>query len=286
MHSFVLYNDRIIGAGDKVLSPGQVGLLAGWGVFTTLRIYEGVPFEFERHWARMSKDAKLLRVPFTQDREATRRLLVELVRANQAENAAARLCVVRNQGGIWQGPGISSAADLIALTSDLKPWGPSMRLTVAPQARHAASTFAGAKILSWANNLTLVEDAQSRGFDEVILLNERDEVSECTSCNIFAVKDGQAFTPPLSSGCLPGITRLVLLEEIGEAGERVLRLDDLLGADEVFVTSTTRELLPISEIDGRPLPLGGPVRARLQQAFSDYVRRYVGWVAGAGARHQ
>jgi branched-chain amino acid aminotransferase len=275
MHSFVLYNDRIVPAAEKVLSPGQVGLLAGWGVFTTLRIYDGVPFEFERHWARMSKDARLLRVPLTQDLEQTRCQLVDLVRANHAENAAARMCIVRNHGGIWEGPGIASASDLIALTSDLKPWGPSMRLTVAPQARHAASTFAGAKILSWANNLTLVEDAQSRGFDEVILLNERDEVSECTSCNLFAVQGGKAYTPPLNSGCLPGITRNVLLEEIGGVEERTLRLDDVFHADEVFVTSTTRELLAISEIDGRPLPTGGEVRARLQQAFTDYVRRYV-----------
>jgi branched-chain amino acid aminotransferase len=286
MHSFVLYNDRIIAADEKVLSPGQVGLLAGWGVFTTLRIYDGVPFEFERHWARMTKDAKLLRVPFTRDREETRRLLVDLVRANHAENAAARLCVVRNLGGIWQGPGLSSAADLIGLTSDLKPWGPSMRLTVASQARHAASTFAGAKMLSWANNLTLVEDAQSRGFDEVILLNERDEVSECTSCNLFAVKDGKAFTPPLSSGCLPGITRMVLLEEIGGVEELTLRLYDLFGADEVFVTSSTRELLPISEIDSHQLPLGGPARARLQQEFTNYVHRYANWVATARPWHQ
>jgi branched-chain amino acid aminotransferase len=275
MHSLVLYNNRIVAATEKLLSPGQVGLLAGWGVFTTLRIYDGVPFEFERHWARMTKDSKLLRVPLTLDIEETRQRLAELIRANRAENGAARMCVVRNQGGIWEGPGIANAADLIVLTSDLKKWGPSMRLTVARQARHAASPFAGAKILSWAQNLTWVEEAQSRGFDEVILLNEREEVAECTSANIFAVINGKPCTPPLSSGCLPGITRNVLIEEIGGVEERDLRLEDLYRADEVFVTSSTRELLPVSEIDGRPIPVAGPVRERLHAAFSDYVRRYV-----------
>src|ERR1700741_5415865 len=72
MHSLVLYNGRIVSAADKVFSPGQVGLLAGWGVFTTLRIYDGVPFAFERHWARMAKDAKLLHVPLAEDREGVR----------------------------------------------------------------------------------------------------------------------------------------------------------------------------------------------------------------------
>lgn len=279
MHSLVLYNGRVVPATDKVFSPGQVGLLAGWGVFTTLRIYDGEPFAFERHWARMTKDANLLRVPLTEDREGVRQRLSELIRANHAENAAARMCVVRNQGGLWEGPGISSAADLIVLTSDLKPWASTVRLNVVPHARHAATPFAGTKILSWAWNLTWVEEAQKRGFDEVILLNERGEVAECTSANVFAVIGGKVCTPPLSSGCLPGVTRQVLLEEIGGVEERTLRVEDLYSAEEVFITSTTRELLAVGEIEGRAVPVrgpaGGPVRARLQQAFTDYVRRYV-----------
>jgi branched-chain amino acid aminotransferase len=274
MHSLVLYNDRLVAAADRILSPGQVGLLSGWGVFTTLRIYDGVPFAFERHWARMEKDAKLLHVPLTHDREQVRGHIAELIRANRAENSVARLCIVRNQGGFWEGPGIASPADLICLTADLKPWPDSVRLTVARNARHAGSGFAGTKILSWAYNLTWVEDAQSRGYDEVILLNERQEAAECTSANLFAALDGEVVTPPLSSGCLPGVTRDILVEEIGGIAQRPLRLEDLYRAQEVFITSTTRELLAVSEIDGHALPGDGPVRRRLQEAFKSYVRRY------------
>ncbi len=274
MHSLVLYNDRLAPASERILSPGQIGLLSGWGVFTTLRIYDGVPFAWERHWARMQKDAKLLHVPLTKDPEEVRRRIAELIRANHAENAAARLCVVRNQGGLWEGPGISTAADLLCLTADLKPWPESVRLTVARNARYAASGFAGAKILSWAYNLTWVEEAQSRGYDEVLLLNEREEVAECTSANVFAVIGGKVWTPPLDSGCLPGVTRAVLLEEIGGIGQRPLRLEDLHGAEEVFLTSTTRELLPVSEIDGVQIRSGGETRRRLLTAFREYVRRY------------
>jgi len=285
MHSLVLYNDRIVPATERILSPGQIGLLSGWGVFSTLRIYDGVPFAFERHWRRMEKDAALLHVPLNQhlDPRQVRRLIGELTRANRAENSVARLCVVRNQGGFWEGPGISTAVDLLVLTADLKSWGESMRLTVARNARHAASPFAGAKMLSWANNLTWVEEAQNRGFDEVILLNERDEVAECTSANVFAVLEGRVLTPPLASGCLPGVTRSVLLEESGGIEERTLRLEDLYRAEEVFLTSTTRELMAVREIDGRPIAATGGARARLQEAFSACVRQYVGEAERVGA---
>src|SRR2546423_15687028 len=104
--------------------------------------------------------------------------------------------------------------------------------------------FAETKILAWGMNLTMLEDARCRGFDEVILLNERDEVAECTSANIFAAKGGQVWTPPLTSGCLPGITRELLLSEVRVAGlpvsEHTLTPAALESADEGFISSTTR----------------------------------------------
>ena len=111
-------------------------------------------------------------------------------------------------------------------------------------------------------NLTWLESAQRRGFDEVILLNERGEVAECTSANIFIANGSQVWTPPLSSGCLPGITRELLLGEVGvpgiQIGEKALLPEDLESADEVFITSTTRNLLPVLQIEGQE---GGARRA-------------------------
>jgi branched-subunit amino acid aminotransferase/4-amino-4-deoxychorismate lyase len=278
MHRFLLHNERICETTDKVLSPGQVGLLSGWGVFSTLRVAGGVLFAWERHWARMKRDATLLRVPFPEDSRDVRARLLSLVRANNAGNAVMRVSVVRNRGRFWQAPGVERAYDLIAFTADLTDWGRGVRLAVAPQARHAASMFAGAKILSWGVNLALLEDAQSRGFDEVILLNEHGEVSECTSANIFIVEGDHVFTPPLQSGCLPGVTRDVLLTEIAvagiEIGERTLRVSDLERADEVLITSSTRNLLPVVSIEGVPLPRGA-VGPSLQKAFQNYTDRYV-----------
>jgi branched-chain amino acid aminotransferase len=278
IHRHILFNDQIRDSTEKLLTAGQVGLLAGWGVFSTLRVADGVLFAFERHWARMCKDAALFHVPMPCTEDEGRRRLLALVEANKAYNASLRVDVVRNDGSPYGGP-VERRSELIAMTASLKDWGKGVKLSYVPQARHAASMFAGTKILSWAMNLTWIEDAQSKGFDEVILLNERGEVSECTSANIFAARGHEVWTPPLSSGCLPGVTRELLVSEIRAPGysvrEKVLMPQDLEAADEVFITSTTRELLPVLEIEHKPLKRHDEASRALQAEFSKYVERYL-----------
>jgi branched-chain amino acid aminotransferase len=132
-------------------------------------------------------------------------------------------------------------------------------------------------VLSWAFNLNWYQAAHERGFDEVILLNEREEVSECTSANIYAAFGNDVYTPPLESGCLPGITREILLTDLLVPGirlqERTLTLADLVNADEVFVTSSTRDVLPVAEIEGIPLK-SGDVSGRLRTVFREYIKAY------------
>ena len=159
-----------------------------------------------------------------------------------------------------------------------------MRLGIQPHARYAASDFTRAKVLSWAHNLRWAERAQEQGFDEVILLNEFGRVAECTSANVFAVFGQEVVTPPLSEGCLPGITREVLLEEVRLPGvqmvERALTVDELYRADEVFITSTTRGLLPVTEIAGRASGApAGDVCERLVARFQDVM--WIGDIARA-----
>jgi branched-chain amino acid aminotransferase len=279
-HRFILHNDQICEVERGVLSPGQIGLLSGWGVFSTIRIVRGVLFAWERHWARMSHDAHLLHVPFPQDRDEVHRALLRLVDANQAYDATLRVVVVRNRGGIWEGPGQQREYDLIALTTQPKDWGAGARLMVVPQARHSAQMFAGTKSLSWSMNLCWYETAQQMGYDEALLLNEKGNVSECTSANIFIARGATVTTPPLSAGCLPGVTRDILLHEVRLAGLRVEEADftvkDLHAADEVFITSTTRNLLPVLEVDGVSVGPRSEARERLSRAFEDYVAQYVG----------
>ena len=279
LHRYILHNEAIRDAASASLSASQVGLLSGWGVFSTLRVADGVLFAWDRHWARITRDAAAFHVPLPEDPEAVRRKLLELVEANNAVNSTLRLVIVRNGGGMWANPSPERPSDVIALTADSKEWGEGVKLAYQAQARHAESPFAGTKILSWSMNLTWLEAAQRRGFDEVILLNERGEVTECTSANIFIANGNQVWTPPLNSGCLPGITRELLLGEIHVPGapvsEKALTPGDLEQADEIFITSTTRDLLPVYQIEEKNVGRTDQARVKLQQAFSQFVQRYV-----------
>lgn len=279
MHRFVLHNNRILDAHDKSLSAGQVGLVNGWGVFSTLRITDGVPFAFERHWERMQRDAAKMHVPFPADPAELRSQVLRLIEANAAWNATLRIMIVRNKGGLFEGPDLERDLDVLAFTKDLATWGDSVRLGVKPNGRFAANEFSGCKILSWAQNLTWYEEAHQAGLDELVLLNERSEVSECTSANIFAAYAGEVATPPLDSGCLPGVTRELLLDVVRVPGikvvERALQLHDLERADQVFITSTTRDLLPAVSIEGLTIRNQGNVVDRLVKALEEYRHDYV-----------
>jgi branched-chain amino acid aminotransferase len=153
-------------------------------------------------------------------------------------------------------------------------------LALRPHGRHAAAALSGVKSISWLNNVWAVAEAAKEGFDEVVLLNERGEVAECTSANIFAVKNGKVMTPPLNSGCLEGVTRGILMEIAPEAGvsvaEQSLRPEDLYSADEVFISSTNRNVIGVGEIAGHKIAASpGRVTKRIDELFDAYIDDYV-----------
>ncbi len=285
IHRFVLHNGRLLPIEQVRLSPGQAGLLNGWGLFTTVRVFEGQPFAFERHWKRLQKDAARTRLPFPFDEDTVRSQLGAVLRANHVTEGCARIYVVFNKG-FWASEEQAPDVDLILYSAPLPGYREPARLGLAEQGRHAASPLAGTKVTSWLANVWNLAQAQAGGWDEVVLLNERGEVAECTAANIFCVKGPRVFTPPLSSGCLEGITRSVLLEIGAAAGaplqERVLRPEDLYAADEVFISSTNRSVLAVGEVYGHKLPAApGPVTRKLEQAFAAYVREYLALRASA-----
>jgi branched-chain amino acid aminotransferase len=280
IHRLIFHNDRIVPVEEARLSVGQAGLLNGWGLFTTMRIFQGETFAYERHWRRLEKDAGKIRLPFAFDREEVRRHLGELLTANQVVEGTARIYMIYNRVGHWRSDEAMPEVDLILCTAGLPPYSGEARLGVAEQGRHAASPLAGVKTTAWLNNVWHLAEAQRAGWTEVILLNERNEVAECTSANIFCVKDGTVFTPPLSSGCLEGVTRGVLLEIAPRAGvpivEKTLKLQDFYAADEVFITSTNRSLLGVNEIAGHKYSVvAGPLVQKLERAFEAAMREYV-----------
>jgi branched-chain amino acid aminotransferase len=281
IHRYVFHNEALQPVEKTRWSPGQAGLVCGWGLFTTVRITRGEAFAYERHWRRLEKDAALTRLPLSYTGAKVRVLLHEVVRANQVKEGCARIYLVWNTVGSWRSDEKMPEVDLVITTADLPKYPEMVRLMVREHGRHAASPLAGVKTISWLDSVWAAGEAQREGFDEVVLLNERNEVSECTAANIFALKGEKVVTPPLSSGCLEGVTRGILMEIASEAGtsvvEQTLRLDDLYGADEVFVTSTNRNVIGVKEIAGHTIAGGntGVITQKLDEAFEAYIKDYV-----------
>ncbi len=280
IHRHVFHNEQLLPIEKVRLSPGQAGVICGWGLFTTLRIVQGEAFAFERHWRRLEKDAAIIRMPIPYAGPRVRVNLQEVIRANSVTEGCARIYLVYNQVGFWRSDEMGPAVDLIIYTAPLPEYREPVRLTLREHGRHAASPLAGVKTISWLTNVWSVAEAQKEGFDEVILLNERGEVAECTAANVYLVKGDTILTPPLSSGCLEGVTRGILFEIAGEAGvsvkEQVLRPEDLNAADEVFISSTNRNVIGVGEIAGHALAgAPGPVTKRVDEAFVAYVKDYV-----------
>jgi branched-chain amino acid aminotransferase len=289
IHRNVFHNERLLPIENVRLSPGQAGVICGWGLFTTLRIVDGEAFAFERHWRRLEKDAAIIRMPIPYAGPRVRVNLQEAIRENGVTEGCARIYLVYNQVGFWRSDEAMPQVDLIIYTAPLPEYREPVRLTLREHGRHAASPLAGVKMISWLPNVWSVAEAQKEGFDEVVLLNERGEVAECTAANVYLVKADKILTPPLTSGCLEGVTRGVLFEIAGEAGvsvkEQVLRPEDLYAADEVFISSTNRNVIGVGEIAGHALAgAPGPVTKRVDEAFGAYVKEYVSRRRAAASR--
>jgi branched-chain amino acid aminotransferase len=281
IHRYVFHNDQVQPVEKTRWSPGQAGLICGWGLFTTVRIARGEAFAYERHWRRLEKDSATIRLPLAYTGAKVRVHLQEVIRANKVQEGCARIYLVWNTVGGWRSDEHMPEVDLVITTADLPHYPEVVRLAVREHGRHASSPLAGVKTISWLDSVWASAEAQRAGFDEVVLLNERGEVSECTAANIFALKGDKVVTPPLSSGCLEGVTRGVLMEIASDAGtsvvEQTLRLEDLYAAEEVFITSTNRNVIGVKEIGERQVGGGktGPLTKKLDEVFEAYINDYI-----------
>ena len=219
IHRQIFHNQDLLPIEKARLSPGQAGLICGFGLFTTLRIARGEAFAYERHWRRLEKDAAITHLPMPYTSAKVRVHLHEVIRANRVTEGCARIYLVDNNVGYWRSDEAGPELDLIITTADMPTYRRAGATDIARAwAAHAASALCSVKTISWLDNVWSVNEATREGFDEVVLLNERGEVAECTSANIFVVKDGKVVTPPLNSGCLEGVTRGILSEIAPEAG--------------------------------------------------------------------
>ena len=280
IHRNVFHNDRLQPIEQCRLSPGQAGLLNGFGLFSTLRVFSGEAFAFERHWRRLEKDAERTHLPMPYAAEFVRRHLAEVIRANEVREGTARIYLVYNTIGFWRSGEPLPEVDLILYTAGLPPYREPARLALRPNGRFAASPICSVKTTAWLNNVWHVGEALKAGFDEVVLLNERGEVAECTAANVFAVVGGRVLTPPLTSGCLEGVTRGILMEiapRLGiPMGEQTLTPADLRRTEEMFISSTNRNLIGVGSLEDHTFATApGPITRRLEEAFAAYVADYI-----------
>jgi branched-chain amino acid aminotransferase len=249
------------------------GFLVGDGVFETLRVYRGRPFALGEHLSRLRESAAAMRIPMpaTDLAQATD----DVLRANELTEARMRITLTSGPGppGLARGNGTPT---LLVVALPVVPWPPTSTAIVSRLRRDEHSPLAGVKTVSLAESVVALAGARDAGADEALLLNVAGNLCEATTANVFLVRDGTAMTPPPDAGCLAGITRAHVLA-LG-AVERTLSPEDLVQADEAFLTSSTREVQPLVAIDGRPVGNGEPgaVTQRIAAAYSAMVTARLG----------
>ncbi len=255
------------------ISPIDHGLTVGDGVFETLRIYDGVPFAWSRHLARLKASAAGLglELPVVDTwREAATAVLA----ANDLRDARMRITVTGGPAAPGSSRRGGDGPVVFIVATPIGPPAPAADVVVVPWTRNERSATAGLKTISFAANVRALAFAEERGASEAIFANTRGNLCEGAGSNVFCVIDGTLVTPPATSGCLLGVTRGLLLELCDDCTERDFPVDALAQADEAFLSSTTREVQPIAHVDGTALPAApGPVATRLLASYQALVAR-------------
>jgi len=255
------------------------GLLYGDGVFEGIRAYNGRVFKLKEHIDRLFCSAKAIMLQLPLTRAQISAATCETCRQNGLTDAYIRLVVTRGVGTLGLNPNRCKHPSVIVIADKIQLYPPEMYergmaiVTVATTRNLHNAVNPAIKSLNYLNNILAKIEANIAGVEEAIMLNAEGYVAECTGDNIFIVKEGQMFTPPLSAGALYGITRGVVMGLAREAGllvsEPNLTRYDLFNADECFLTGTGAELIPVTKIDGRMIGSGkpGPTTKRLVQSY-------------------
>ncbi len=284
--SIVYLINRFIPLDKAKISILDRGFLYGDGVFETMRAYEGVVFRLEKHIERLFKSLKALRIRLETDKSKIQKIVYKLLDKNRLKDAYVKIIVTRGKSTGLLIPSETGRATLAVYALPYKgyPGGVykrGIKVFLAKTGCNEKSPVAGKKTLNYLDNILCRYEAKKRRFDDAILINTKGFVSEATSSNIFLVKGRKLFTPYLESGCLPGITRNEVIRLVKRLlGHRIkggfIKAAALYGADEIFLTNSLAEIIPVVRVDnhviGRGMP--GPVTGKLRELFRDSVNRY------------
>lgn len=247
-------NGALVDETAPIIRADDHGLVVGDGIFETCAVYDGQAFALTRHLRRLRDSARGLGIDV--DEELIRRGVKEVL-AQAPARARLRITVTGGPSPYGSDRGDAAPTVLIA-TGTLKDWPTTTDVAVVPWTRNENAATAGLKTTSYADNVVALRYAHDRGAEEALFANTRGEICEGTGSNVFFEYDGALVTPPLSSGCLGGITRELLIEWLRDDGvpvhELAVSLESFRRTREAFITSTTRGAQPIRAVDGAALP--------------------------------
>ncbi|MFI9830150.1 aminotransferase class IV [Streptomyces sp. NPDC051913] len=243
------------------------GLTVGDGVFETVKAVDGRPFALTRHLDRLTLSARGLGLP-DPDLDEVRRACAAVLDANPMPLGRLRVTYTGGHGPLGSDRGEHGPTLVVALGETTRRPDSTAVITV-PWTRNERSALTGLKTTSYAENVVALSRAHGQAASEALFANTVGQLCEGTGSNVFVVLDGEIHTPPLASGCLAGITRALTVEWTG-AKETDLTLDVLERAEEVFLTSTLRDVQAVHRVDGRELPgTPGPVTAKAMRVFDE-----------------
>jgi branched-chain amino acid aminotransferase len=275
----VYISGKFVPQADAKISVFDHGLLYGDGVFEGLRTYRGKVFRLRQHVVRLYESAKAiwLEIPISLVQMCD--AVNETVRVNKIDDGYVRLVVTRGAGTLGLDPNRCSNPQVIIIADTITLYPKELYekgleiVTVSVQRNHPAALSARIKSLNYLNNILAKIEGLQAGCIEALMLNHKGEVAECTGDNIFLIRHGALYTPPLEAGILAGITRDAVIEIARDAGidvhERPLTKHDVYVADECFLTGTAAEVVPVVKVDSRIIGAGkpGPITADLEKRF-------------------
>src|SRR5438874_3010260 len=282
--SQIYIDGKFYAEGDAKVSVFDHGLLYGDGIFEGIRFYNGRVFRLEEHLERLWDSARsiCLEIPMSM-REMTDALL-ETMRQNDLREGYICLLVTRSIGNLSLNPAQCKRPSVIIITAQIALYPEAVYrnglsvVTCATRRTNPSALNPAVKSLNYLNNVMARIEANLANADEALMLNDAGNVAECTADNVFVIKRGQIFTPPITAGALRGITRGIVFEIAAELGIKVLETDitrhDVFVADECFLTGTAAEIIPVVKADGRRIGNGkpGPITARTIARFREMTR--------------
>lgn len=282
--STVYIDGQFYPESEAKISVFDHGLLYGDGIFEGIRFYNGRVFRLDEHLDRLWDSARSICLEIPMSKAAMAEAVLETIRKNGLRDGYIRQLVTRGVGNLGLNPAQCKRPSVIIIVALIALYPEEVYrngltvVTCATRRMGAAALNPAVKSLNYLNNVMARIEANLAGADEALMLNDAGNVAECTADNVFVIKKGHVFTPPITAGALRGITRSVVMDAAVELGFPIKEADitrhDVFTADECFLTGTAAEVIPVIKADGRVIGTGkpGPMTARIIARFRELTR--------------